>query len=658
MTPTPATHSQRIETHALEYLQARGYYSTPYTEIVQPERVFAISHYFRNHWLPLLKPGPAWLVVGLRQRCFWNQQRDWCVISREQLATECGISGRTLDKYLDLPLISSWFLLEKVQRYRQMPDGQKQRDWKRYHVQLDEPLTPLHQAALTALARELQARCQATSPLAQALEVAEGLLALGAKELWQRLYAGEQDPTVQKAAQAVTCPCTPREIVEAVCMVEPTHRPDKPEEETHFAIGRACDVVYSRIVRPDKKQVASQYFRLNWMPVLGVAHAWLVMVLRARCYLNETDLVIRNTCTVHGGYPSLAASLGVSVKTIRRCLAPSSESIFLTKLGTRRPGQGKIEIDFRVEMIEPVTPTDQERYRLNTADQADKSATRTANQTDNFASSPTSQTDKSATRVASQADNFASSPTNQMDKLAGIWDQIKRTNLRNTKEPTSTLPSQEKNQQQQEHPSVLVAAGSSSELAQSQALNKLLELGFLPRSTAQRYATSHPPAQVIGWCEYALTEGLGAGYVRTMLDAGEFSPSVEEEPEHFVHVDYGQGERSLSPREVVMGQYGIEPETMDVWDMALGELRLQMTEATFDTWLRGSFLLSIADCAADGHTSAAQSAVIGVRNAHAVGWLQNRLAKTVQRTLARHLDVEADQLELVFEVLQKAVIAS
>jgi len=194
-----------------------------------------------------------------------------------------------------------------------------------------------------------------------------------------------------------------------------------------------------------------------------------------------------------------------------------------------------------------------------------------------------------------------------------------------------------------------VAAALSLESAQSQALDKLLQLGVQPQSTARRYATAHAPEQVIGWCEYALAEGLGAGYVRTMLDAGEPPPTSEEEPEHFVHVDYDRAERPPSPRELAMRQYGIVPEMMQIWDNALGELRLQMTKATFDTCLRGSFLLSVAN----GPESSSKVAAIGVRTAQTVDWLQNRLGKTVQRTLARHLDVEADQLELVFEVLQK-----
>jgi chromosomal replication initiator protein len=62
------------------------------------------------------------------------------------------------------------------------------------------------------------------------------------------------------------------------------------------------------------------------------------------------------------------------------------------------------------------------------------------------------------------------------------------------------------------------------------------------------------------------------------------------------------------------------------WQATLGELQLQMTRATFDTWLRGSRILSC-----DGNTY-----TVYVRHAYAVDWLQNRLLPVVQRTLSRH----------------------
>ena len=62
-----------------------------------------------------------------------------------------------------------------------------------------------------------------------------------------------------------------------------------------------------------------------------------------------------------------------------------------------------------------------------------------------------------------------------------------------------------------------------------------------------------------------------------------------------------------------------------VWSAALGELQLQMTQATFDTWLRGSRLLKEED----------GTFVVGVKNGYAKDWLEHRLLATVKRTLAR-----------------------
>jgi len=62
-----------------------------------------------------------------------------------------------------------------------------------------------------------------------------------------------------------------------------------------------------------------------------------------------------------------------------------------------------------------------------------------------------------------------------------------------------------------------------------------------------------------------------------------------------------------------------------MWSAALGELQLQMTQATFDTWLRDSRLLRYED----------GTFVIAVKNGYAKDWLEHRLAATIKRTLAR-----------------------
>jgi chromosomal replication initiator protein len=62
-----------------------------------------------------------------------------------------------------------------------------------------------------------------------------------------------------------------------------------------------------------------------------------------------------------------------------------------------------------------------------------------------------------------------------------------------------------------------------------------------------------------------------------------------------------------------------------IWQAALGELQLQMTKPTFDTWLKNTRAISYEDGAL----------IIGVHNAYAKDWLENRLLPIIKRTLAR-----------------------
>lgn len=63
-----------------------------------------------------------------------------------------------------------------------------------------------------------------------------------------------------------------------------------------------------------------------------------------------------------------------------------------------------------------------------------------------------------------------------------------------------------------------------------------------------------------------------------------------------------------------------------LWQAALGELELQMTRATFDTWLRDTHCIGMEN---------GDTLVIGVKNGYAVEWLEQRLNPVIQRTLHR-----------------------
>jgi chromosomal replication initiator protein len=61
----------------------------------------------------------------------------------------------------------------------------------------------------------------------------------------------------------------------------------------------------------------------------------------------------------------------------------------------------------------------------------------------------------------------------------------------------------------------------------------------------------------------------------------------------------------------------------EVWQAALGELQLQMTRGTFNTWLKPTRVVSYED----------GTLIIGVENGYIKDWLSNRLLATIQRTV-------------------------
>lgn len=73
------------------------------------------------------------------------------------------------------------------------------------------------------------------------------------------------------------------------------------------------------------------------------------------------------------------------------------------------------------------------------------------------------------------------------------------------------------------------------------------------------------------------------------------------------------------------------------WRTALGQLELQLPRETFNTWLKNATLLAYED----------HQFIIGVENTYARDWLENRLKKTISRTLSAICD---HNVELRFAV--------
>ena len=82
-----------------------------------------------------------------------------------------------------------------------------------------------------------------------------------------------------------------------------------------------------------------------------------------------------------------------------------------------------------------------------------------------------------------------------------------------------------------------------------------------------------------------------------------------------------------------------------IWETALGELQLQMTKATFDTWVKQTSVLAYED----------GTFIIGVQNGYAKDWLENRLAGSIKRTLTSILN---RSVEVKFAVRPQTSLAT
>lgn len=86
---------------------------------------------------------------------------------------------------------------------------------------------------------------------------------------------------------------------------------------------------------------------------------------------------------------------------------------------------------------------------------------------------------------------------------------------------------------------------------------------------------------------------------------------------------------------------GIIPDM--VWRSALSELSLQMTTATFDTWVRDTTVLAYED----------GEFIIGVPNAYARDWLDNRLRNRIKQTLTGLIN---RSVQVTFRVRSRPIV--
>lgn len=128
------------------------------------------------------------------------------------------------------------------------------------------------------------------------------------------------------------------------------------------------------LIKPNKVEVHTQYFRHKWRPKLGPLLSELVRELRQRCYYGQGEDRQRRD-TVEATLPDLAKALGVSRSTILRALKRDDDGKFENEflhyfireteiIREYDPQKGKMinkATRFTVFLDEPLTPEDEQK---------------------------------------------------------------------------------------------------------------------------------------------------------------------------------------------------------------------------------------------------------------------------------------------------------
>jgi hypothetical protein len=344
-----------------DHLALWSEYGDLYNEIVRPERKYTISHYLRTQWGPLLGATRLWFVIALRQRCYWNKKQDWCVVDKRTLARESGLSLRTVNRIISAgepsppsqlpnrpttPDYTSWFFAKECRRRYSERIGKTVNAPNRYRVLLDDPLTPRDQARLR---RTLRQEVTDGSP-STTLGVLRELCACSDAELSDRLSPVEKTEESGDSDRVLPAAFV-FDIVQDCCPMPP------PESAEYVDIARASSRLHNTLTHPEHVYIGNQYFRLNWLPILGPALASLVVNLRARCYWNERTGELRDIC--RSSWSSLAQEIGCTARQLRNLRRKPEFAGFMTIL---TEGHGRSSSQFRVQMLDPLIETDRQRF--------------------------------------------------------------------------------------------------------------------------------------------------------------------------------------------------------------------------------------------------------------------------------------------------------
>jgi hypothetical protein len=754
-----------------------GVHLDAYCSIVDPDNIWPVRHYTLRRWVPIWGALAFWLYVALQQACYHNRarkggDRSWCYRSRARLAKEASMGHGTVDRLLhDSPDrktggrfartgLCHWITRTEL---RGMSESSgKSVQWpNRYDIALTPPLAPLDQRGLAQYLLENGVKPNSDVEAALGpLEELSGVRGLdGLLELMDT-YARRFSPPPWWPNDEILLPPgeyfrTPTDVVRAL-------RLQARSESTMEAVRDACSRLYRAFIDQPQPLIQTQYFRQEWVPLLGHSLALLIVILRSYCFWSADEL--RDTVTIYPG--EIANTIGITRRHLARLLDTDWARLFLTLVES---GKGKPMV-VKVLLKEELVPADIPLYHQLLLGNAPARASANAESAEAEKGHSGRQKGEEKGHSGRQKGEGKGHSGHQKRGSKDILGEGKghsghhvntlitvvstddgSVGLKEKKHPgepsTATTilledfgigpPAKSKILKLDPSPEVLLAwllyVVTQENLLQGEynvpgyAARHFLEGERAPHrfeiwasltpgdwralwrhwyydsrhyqmGAAQAYASLQDEEGRVGeWESYAEMAGAWEADFAGVFHDGPFGDEVvtptrvkdliheafsppgsfqiqedryrcsltivpadsrtatwasanERDIEyllglhgifHVVRVQESVHEEDLSVAveegQAAQDRGGLTEQELLKWSAALGELQLQMTQATFDTWLRDSRLLS--------HDDGVWT--IGVKTGYAKDWLEHRLATTIRRTIARLTRTEGVEVRFV-----------